>query len=442
MEFFRRKPKPLLPWPDPQSSLGLSLPKRRNWFVWLAKRPAKKAYIQVVRPKVNDIFQSIEPLQGATFVVKLYMIGYDKEGLTANPIVTICCPVRAVCIEAMAALQESHCLETPDLSGFGMGFARFTLETQSRGSGVHLQFLGDEAGLESTMGDDASQISIYGTPEPRIGRKLRYIHFTDTTHQIREVTGGPIIYLRGDLYQLTVAHAALPNMPAAPSKYDGAESNSYWFQSRWIDESENDEDGWGEDEAALILASRSSQGSCTRDGDARSDDQETSSPSNASGLSNIAIEPLLWPKDELYIPPKREYQDQQLQDPTEEGLYVFLGFRPGPVQDPLEREISLDYTLLKLRPSEMGDESNQTVSEEHGAPFDVCKVAVVDDLVDDVGVLVITSRGLISGKIHPDSSLVKLPGSQKFESAFWRSCRGRSGRATLALPSLTRQTET
>lgn len=400
--------------------------------MWLTRGPARTKYNQSLRPVLDELFKSIEPPQGAPFVVKPYMIGRDEEGRTANPRVTLCCPLPKVCKEAMAALQESGCLERPELSGFGMGYATVPLESQSQDPNVRLRLLQDETQSTSvTEGDCTSKIHVFGTPDQRMGRKLRFHHRTDTTHETREATGGPIIRLGNDLYQLTVAHAAQPSTRTAMSDDGEASSNSYWFQERSMDDSQIDNDSWDDDELALSIASRSSQGSLTRDEDALSDDQAISSPSNASGSSRAATTFSRSLEDQPNIAQESVTMHQQLQIP-EEDAYEFLLSIPGP----LAREVTLDYILLKLQPDENSNLRNETVCTKHGASLQVCEVGVIDDDMDSAHILVVTSHGMISGKIYYDSSLIKFPGSQNFQNTllavlYGQVTKGDSGSAVI-----------
>lgn len=434
MDFIRRRLEPLPTWRNSQDSLGLALPKRGNWYVWLTSGPARTTYNQSIRPVLDELFKSIEPPQGAPFVVKPYMIGRDEEGRTANPRVTICCPLLKVCKEAMAALKESGCLEKPELSGFGMGYAAFPLESQSQNPNVRLRILQDETqSIPAPKGDCASKIHVFGTPDHRMGRKLWFDHRTDTMHEIREATGGPIIRLGNDLYQLTVAHAAQPSTQTAMSEEGEASSSSYWFQDHSIDDSQVGDYSWDDEEPALSIASRSSQGSTTRDEEAFSDDRAISSSSNASGSSYAATAFSLWLEDQANMAQESEASNQQLQSP-EKDAYKFLLSITGP----LAREITLDYILLRLQPDEDRNFSNETVSSQpYGASLRVRKVGVINEDVDSVHILVVTSHGMISGKIYPDSSLIKFPGSQKFQNVllavlFDQVTKGDSGSAVIS----------
>lgn len=238
--------------------------------MWTTTGPATTVWTQLVEQRVQDVLESIELPHEALFSIKPYMIGRDKDGRNANPRVIIYCPLLKTCKEVMSAMQdsESGCLDTLQHSGFGMGYTTLPLEARESSNvrAVRFQLLGDEAGPTSmTKGDKAADIHVFGTLGHQIGRKLRFLHSTDET---REATGGPIIRLGNDLYQLTVAHAAQPNTQTSSSDHDQAHSNSYWFQDHSMDGTHVDDDSWDDDELALSIASRSSQGSPTEDDEA------------------------------------------------------------------------------------------------------------------------------------------------------------------------------
>lgn len=388
--------------------MGARLPKRGKWYVWSAIGPAKDRFEALIVPNIDEIFQSIEPPQDVGFMVRLYMIGRGNQGLSANPIITVCCWSKKTCKEAMEAMQGV--LEHPGLSGFGRGYAPTPLEmgewTNPR---AHLRLLCDEPGSTSLAAISTSEIAVYAAPGHWIGRKLRFVVSagTDTTPTARDATGGPVIRLGNDLYQITVAHAAQPE--AFPK--ERADAGSYWFQDRYGNDSEDDEDDSAGDEIALTLASVSTPRSAIpEDADHNSVDavNEPFSASNASSsnaLSGASSPPSPIPRNMEQEP------SQQPRTPAEDG-YSFL----GSISNPCNREIMLDYMILKLSPDEVAARSST-----HDRTLDLsssdCKIADINNDID-VNVSVVTSHGFIPGKITPGSCLVKFPKSSKFQRVF------------------------
>lgn len=490
MHFLPRKSRTLPSWPDPQSSLGLALPKRGKHYVWLTKGPAKRAYIEFLRPEIDELFESLEPPQGVSFVIKPYMVGRDKDGLDANPRITFCCPVKAVCKEAMIALQESECLERPEMSGFGIGYSTLPLESAPN---VGLRLLGLEAGPTSiTIGDDTSIIIVDSNlPEPQIGGSLRFRHMTDekraaqapeTVNASRQATGGPIIRLGDGLYQLTVAHATQPDVPCSP-QHDG-DSDSYWFEEG---DFEYDPDDASDHDSALSLASRSSRASLTRDEDGSSDvqyspegssfcktDNLNTAPSQPTSHSHVASgrgeHPSApgTPAGDSHRDAAEEQEDVltyqhaarrrampddnsrfitegdncsvadaaqllQFAIPSHDVWPLGMDFRSVSLEpvwksfvcitNPSDRELSLDYLLLKL-PSDRLQTTNRVSAHFLDKDLQVRKVADIsddddDDKVEDaVPILVISSHGAIRGEISSDLTLTKFPGSHKISRVF------------------------
>lgn len=406
MDRFRRK---ILPdWPNPQSSLGFKLRKMGKWFAWLATGTARERYRDLILPELDEILKGIEPPQGAPFLIKLYMVGRDEEGLTANPIVTICCPVKAICEDAIALVREAGILEKVELSGFGLGYVTFPLE--SRNANVRLRLLGSEI-LPATPGEKAniSTVDVYGVPGPRIGRKLRFIISSDSTQVVRDATGGPIVRIGEDVYQLAAAHATQPTVDSDSwGQYD-ARLGQYAFDDRFDDQSDVDDED-DDDETILSRASLTSEESSAKGEDGSSDGLETSGHSNASDSSDrisVSSPPL---DGHSYTPEPPEVPTKKLKTQAEEG-YFFL----GSISAPLDREFGLDYVLFKLPLDEINMAGNKTAGSDTDASFIVHDIADFNDDMESTEVFVVTSRGLISGSIYPDSSMVKFRGSPRLQ---------------------------
>lgn len=221
--------------------------------MWHMTGPAKRIFVGRVRPEVNEALQSLGP-QDTAFIYKPYMIARDKEGLTASPVVMISGPEEAICKEAMAALRESRCFEKPELVNFRMGYTTVELDSPLN---ARLRLLASDAvHTKIIIEDDPSMIHVYGHPETQIGRKLRFVNPTDTTLETRQATGGPIICIGDNAYQLTAAHATKSGVTSAQSSRVDLSMDSYWVEGY---DSEDDQDEFGDFENALTLASRSSK---------------------------------------------------------------------------------------------------------------------------------------------------------------------------------------
>lgn len=368
--------------------------------VWFPRGPALERYNETIRPEIEGILNNIELPEGERLIVKLYMIGRNEQ--KANPIIMICCPDRTTRKEAEALIRESELLERQENSGFGLGSTGFPLETsfvpRPLGKGIYL-------GLNPPA-ENAEKVDVYGLTGPGIGRKLGFVASSQGGGgwSVQYATGGPIVRLGGHLYQLTVAHATKPNPGSKTPQQQDSD----------VDECEFDGQSDEEDDEHLILSRGSlSPGDFMRDTDLDSDQQPSQQSSAYSDSQAETPDTLLFESQRFTVPLTSPKSVQTVQEHEEWKWSTLLGSFPIP--DGYGGE--LDYLLLKLpaETPELVKALNEVVLDEPLRPRSVQVHDIASVKNEDVSIVAVTTRGLISGNILSDAVSFKTRRSCSFQ---------------------------
>lgn len=367
--------------------------------VWFPSGPALERYNEIIRPEIEGILNNIELPEGERLIVKLYMMGREQK---ANPIIMICCPDKKTRKDAEDLIRESEILERQENSGFGLGSTGFPLETsfvpRPLGKGIYLDL--------NPSTEDALKVDVYGLNGPGIGRKLGFVTSSQSEGgwSVQYATGGPILRLGGHLYQLTVAHATRPNLGSkAPQP-----------QSPDVDECEFDGQSDEEDDEHLILSRGSlSPGDFMRDTDLDSDQQRSQQTSAYSDSHPETPDTRMFESQTFTVPLMSPKSVQTPQEHDEWKLSTLLGSFPVP--DGYGGE--LDYLLIKLpaETSELVKALNEVTLDEPLRPRSVQVHDIASVKNEDVNIVAVTTRGLISGNILSDAVSLKTRRSCSFQ---------------------------
>lgn len=320
---FRRAPPQ--PWPMPQDSLGQKINTRtkrmKGSSAWFARGPAQEHYNSSIRPDIESILRNVDLPEGAPLFLHLYMIGKRED--KANPIVMVCCVNRDIRKKAEASIRESSILHR--FPGFGLGSSALPLEAghiprpfvsveemedgkssdfpgsckRQRDRSDGLKDLQDSGGKDNAtkklkMASTADSKSVQSrhamrlrssrvTSQPSrskvgIGCPLTF-RFSSPASRVQHSTGGPIIKVGNDLYQLTVAHSAQFN-----NKGDNHEQASDLDDCEFDGQSDEDDD----DQPFTSRGSLSPETSSKRyDGIARDQGDTSSSEIDTPGTSSL-----------------------------------------------------------------------------------------------------------------------------------------------------------
>jgi hypothetical protein len=182
-------------WGNLRSSIGEIRERVRGgrYNCWEAIGPVGEVWTRLgpeIKVFVDD---SCKPVPGLTFGI--YMIGHTED--TARPKVLICSADSAGRKGIRKAIQESGILDGYPTIGLGdMARAPGLMAQEEIESIFQLELASDgETYVFSTSSDNA------------FGRRL-FIPDRDGS-SLRPATGGPMLYINGNIYQLTVGHAFL-----------------------------------------------------------------------------------------------------------------------------------------------------------------------------------------------------------------------------------------
>lgn len=365
---------------------------------WFPRGPALKHFSDKIRPELERILDNIELPEVEKLIVKLYMIGRSEQ--KANPIIMICCSDKATRKEAEASIRESGLLDQHGNSGFGLGSIGLPLETsflpRPLGKAIYLDM--------NASTKDAMKVDVYGLTKPGIGRKLGFVASSQSGRTVQYATGGPILRLGGQLYQLTVAHVMNHNPVSKASQEQDWDADECEFDGQ------SDQD---EDENLILSRGSVSPGESLGDTEHDSDQQSSQQSSTYSDSSSEIPVIQISDSQDLSASMASPKSVQTDQEDDEWDPSTLLGSFSMPYWNVGE----LDYLMIKLptETSDLAQDHNQiTVDEPSNS-----RTIQVDDIAtvrtDVTRILAITSRGPIPGELVSDSMSFKTGGSSSFQ---------------------------
>ncbi|KAI1261433.1 hypothetical protein F5Y18DRAFT_204540 [Xylariaceae sp. FL1019] len=249
--------KSLPSWPCPQDSLGRQIPSSRvgKRLVWWPRGPALEVFEQEIQPEIESLLTGID-LGYADLFIRLYMMGRGPE--VANPYVMLCCTNDRARKDAEATVRESQLLSKHP--GFGLGAAALPIEHHSP-----IRRMADQEGIAAMSGSgyawEATLCVTQSMDDQNIGKHVRVWSTLASPHIGREIgvfedeilrsaTGGVIISIGMNFYQLTVGHVFEGIRGTASAQTDCHSLNACHFDGQ-SDSEEDDLDsdsetlGWG-----------------------------------------------------------------------------------------------------------------------------------------------------------------------------------------------------
>ncbi|KAJ4422067.1 hypothetical protein N0V82_003258 [Gnomoniopsis sp. IMI 355080] len=366
-------------------------------MAWFAKGPALERYNDVIRPEILRILRHTKPPEGEDLFIKLYIIGRNEE--KANPMVMICCYDKKTRDDAQDLVRESGLLDEDENSGFGLGSNKFPLETD----GVPRNLGNDELQFPTTTSNTQARqsqqmIEVFGVSRPGIGRKLA---FYQQGTMAQYATGGPIIRLGEDVYQLTVAHAMCKTSVEEVLPVDNSDLDDCNFDGQ----SDTEEDSVSH--MVLSRGSMSEPEDTTSDADLAQDLQQSASLSSSGSPDEFES---FEPQRRTIPDPGRRTDAAEHQASPEHISNTLLSTFPISSYE----AIGLDYCLVKLPEEEWTTSSYNAHLEgtfalgSGSAGIEVADIATVSG--SNIDITVMANRGPISGVLLPDSTSLKTSG--------------------------------
>lgn len=404
-------------------------------LAWMPTGPAHETYETELRADLEATLANTELPEGAPLFLKLYMIGRNVD--SANPMVMVCCVHRGKRKEAESAIRESRILDR--YPGFGLGSSALLLESHgleellkgvrspaaSRGYHIILTRFQENQTEKGTLQPNVefnSPVEIYASFPPKLGGAIRFVsNSQEEVFMVHLATGGPILQLDTELYQITAGHGIRFDRVGEKVDYSTSELDECEFDGQ------SDFDG----------ESTTSKGSMTPEQlSTQSSDEDSRSP-RLSAKELPRSDQLVSMK---YSPPQSMVEEaprlgqrgpvmQALQTRTQPREI----FRPPMVQPKRFMEYSvrlylvfhnpdLDYVLLKL-PAQSGlSGSTPVLRPPRRGSRAVTRTSHVG--LSSTRVLVVTPDGSIPGVILPETTSYKMRGFTKLQQLLTVELRG------------------
>lgn len=401
-------------------------------LAWVPTGPARETYETKLLADLEATLANTELPEGAPLFLKLYMIGRNVD--SANPVVMVCCVHRGKRKEAESAIRESRILDR--YPGFGLGSSALLLESHgleelltgvrapAASGGYHILLTNfqenqTEKGTPQSNLEFNSPVEIYASFPPKLGGAIRFVsNSQEEVFMVHLATGGPILQLDTELYQITAGHGIRFGHVGGQVHYSTSELDECEFdgQSEFDGESTTSK-------GSLTPEQLSTQSS---DEDSRSPRLSTKELPRSDQLISLKYSP---PQSMVEEAPRVDRRDpvmHALQTRTQpRGI-----FRPSMVQANsmvqakrfMEYSVrlylvlhnpDLDYVLLKL-PAQSGLSGSTPILRppRHGSRA-VTRTSHVGP--SSTRVLVVTPDGSIPGVILPEITSYKMPGFTKLQ---------------------------
>lgn len=356
--------------------------------VWCPVRQAIEQYNSKIRREIERVLQNIKT-DGSSFLIRLCMIG--RKGEKANPTIMIFSANRETSKIFEASVRRSGILDRyPD---FHLSSSTIPLEAPPIPLKSERRARRPDS---STANWSASQTPSHDkgdTSEPRIGRKLERVVSSRSGRRVQHTTGGLIVIIGDELYQITgFGSMGATREYTVPNEFKACDFDN---------QSDPDDSGYEQEftsEKSLLAKKRM---------------RRERMPYRHGQQPLSSINP--YPCDALCSPPPA-YDGM-----TETSLFwknqesSFTKSVTLKSTRSRERDAS-HYTLVKLTELESNGACNVVFTGEDHAPrgIDVREIAKVGSVA--VSILVITSRGSVSGTVLPDMASLRLHGSTVFQT--------------------------
>ncbi|KAK1761038.1 hypothetical protein QBC47DRAFT_20277 [Echria macrotheca] len=414
-----RKPKPT--WENPVESISEEVGKINagKHTCWEPTGRALDVWNEV-RPQIKEFLDEFCRPNLAWVILEIYMIGKTKE--TSAPTILICSADRTTRKTIRKQIKEAGLLNK--YPGFGLGDI-----SEPPGKGRIARMGGDDTRtMSSSTALSLTRSGVIYTNNPTsLEAVLGRCFATYTSNgKRRSATGGPIVWLGGKAYQLTVGHFLRDDYtkePDAESIYGSSTTDECSFDG----DSDSDQDTAGE-EGVPSSGSRTPDELLSRGSD---DDEQTGEGSDSTQRSQI-----LHPQS-FASPPEGAKQIAQGSPSPSRRHPLLLGAGVGPTssktsasqsgtwvltpewEGALSREyvvgLTLDYALVRIKGLDNvsglpGGASPRWLTKYSATHSDKNILAVIPDTKG--------SPVTVKGRLSPSASYIRYPGSRSFQEVF------------------------
>ncbi len=393
IKFFKRD-RERGPWPNPKASIGNpvgKLPDGKSTY-WIAKGPAREAWSRLW-PEVGNCIKACE--YGPALVsVGFYMVGVTKE--TAAPQILVCSVDKKARDQVLKAIERSDIMDPYPAIGLGQISSLGELKRLSEDEIEYILSYNPNIGNETVVLTTAL--------DKPVGRRL-YIRKHDGS-SLRPATAGPILYINGKIYQLTVGHVFL-------------DSGDFLLSQTGPDSSEHRDIGnqneTGDGNAGVQLGLAGEGSSVFRR------TSTTSAPGNRLQEPSSSVPP----------PPSMGGTTRQASLDSGVGLTRFNS--PATNDSTVPRKLdtlgklallsdtsipnSPDYALIELNEAYSQD-SNQVPCEPNGSQRFLQVRQESQDGPRDVSVITMAASGFMTGKLCATPSYVRFPNQGNFQELY------------------------
>lgn len=364
-----------------------------------ARCPAAKTvgkYNTRIRREIERWLSHIKNPTGSSLFIRLCMIG--RKGEKTNPTITIFCASRETSKIFEASVRQSGILDR--YPGLQLSSSALPLDVSLVPRPLFHKELQARGPNTSTAKGNAPKTSTPGMgciSGPRMGRRLEFIIASEAGPSVQHATGGLIVRIGNELYQITsvdsMGNMMEPNLtskvPRDPEKCE--------FDRQLASEDSGYEQVFSSEES-LLLEKDIGRDEKPRFYGQRPPDLTKPYPcevvcSPLPGIGGGIEHSLMW-KDQcnaISTPPATK--------PITAG----------------QMENS-HYTLVKLSELEYSEASNVVLGGDGQVPPKLDAVDVARVGTEHVGVLVVTSRGPVSGIVLPDMASLRLGSSSHFQA--------------------------
>lgn len=349
-----------------------------------------------IRREIERWLDHIKNPSGSSLFIRLCMIG--RKGEKTNPTITIFCASRETSKIFEASVRQSGILDR--YPGLQMSSSALPLDASLVPRPLFDRELQAGGPDTSTVKGNAPKTSKSGVgciSGPRMGRRLEFIIASEAGPSVQHATGGLIVRIGNELYQITSFDSTGNAMESNLTSKVPRDPEKCEFDRQLALEDSGYEQVFTSDES-LLLETRLEQDEKPRFYGQRPPDLTKPYPcevvcSPLPGTGGGIEHSLMW-KDQ-----GNAIATQPATKPITAGQ--------------IEKS---HYTLVKLSELEYSEASNVVLGGDGQVPPKLEAVDVARVGTEHVGVLVVTSRGPVSGIVLPDMASLRLGSSSHFQA--------------------------
>lgn len=360
--------------------------------------PAAKSvgkYNSRIRREIERWLNHIKNPNGPSLFIRLCMIG--RKGEKTNPTITVFCASRETSKIFEASVRQSGILDR--YPGLQLSSSALPLDASLVPKPLFDKELRAGGPNTSTAKGNAPKTSNHGVgfiSGPRMGRRLEFIIASEAGPSVQHATGGLIVRIGNELYQITsfdfMGDAMEPNLeskvPRDPEKCE--------FDRQLASEDSCYEQVFTSEESLLL------EKNIGRDEKPRFYGQRPPDLTKPFPCEVVCPPP---PGTGGGIEHSLMWKDQGIATTTKPATKPITAGQ-------IEKSC---YTLVKLSELEYSEASNVVLGGDGQVPPKLEAVDVTRVGTEHAGVLVVTSRGPVSGLVLPDMASLRLGSSSHFQ---------------------------